>query len=138
MLFIMDRSWCVMTYNLHPVKSMDVHYDIKLFLIFIGYHTLTIMMINYNTMMMSCHEKRYWVSVYKKLLMIWCEIHFVGFCNSLNHSLGHQTHNALDKIIKKSIHRLDQVNYHFHSDCVTIYYHFFIYIIMFISSMWYR
>lgn len=59
MLYIMDRSWCVMTYNLHPVKSMDIHYDIKLFLIFIGYHTLTIMMINYNTMMMSCHEKRY-------------------------------------------------------------------------------
>lgn len=59
MLFIMDRSWCVMTYNLHPAKSMDIHYDIKLFLIFIGYHILTIMMINYNTMMMSCHEKRY-------------------------------------------------------------------------------
>lgn len=60
MLYIMDRSWCVMTYNnLHPVKSMDIHYDIKLFLIFIGYHKLTIMMINYNTMMMSCHEKRY-------------------------------------------------------------------------------
>lgn len=30
MLYIMDRSWCVMTYNLHPVKSMDIHYDMKI------------------------------------------------------------------------------------------------------------
>lgn len=89
MLFIMDRLWCVMIYNFYLVKFMDIYYDIKLFLIFIGYYILIIMMINYNIMMMLCYEKRYWVLVYKKLLMIWCEIYFVGFCNFLNYFFGY-------------------------------------------------
>lgn len=59
MLYIMDCLWCVMIYNFYLVKFMDIYYDIKLFLIFIGYYILIIMMINYNIMMMLCYEKRY-------------------------------------------------------------------------------
>lgn len=46
MLYIKDRLWCVMIYNFYLVKFMDIYYDIKLFLIFIGYYIFIIMTIN--------------------------------------------------------------------------------------------
>lgn len=45
MLYIKDRLRCVMIYNFYLVKFMDIYYDIKLFLIFIGYYILIIMIL---------------------------------------------------------------------------------------------
>lgn len=59
MVYVIYNGSFMVIYNFYLVKFMDIYYDIKLFLIFIGYYILIIMMINYNIMMMLCYEKRY-------------------------------------------------------------------------------